>query len=54
MNRIDAGAIALGHAIGDMDDRLQSAGFQIFAHERGAARAVDVVVAEDGDLLTWP
>ena len=47
LNRLDVWAIALGHAVGDMDDRLQSAGGQIFAEERRAACAVDVVVAED-------
>ena len=51
LNRLDIGAVALGHAVGDMDDRLQPAGVQIFAEERRAARAIDVVVAEDGDLL---
>ena len=34
-----------------MDDCLQPAGLQIFAEERRAARAIDIVVAEDGDLL---
>ena len=51
LNRLDIGAVALGHAIGDMDDRLQPAGVQIFAEQRRAARAVDVVVAEDRHLL---
>src|SRR4029077_2016332 len=52
VNRLDIGAVALGHPIRDMDDRLQPAGVQIFAEERRAARAIDVVVAEYGDLLT--
>ena len=47
MNCLGVGAIALGHAIGDMDDRLQPAGVQIFAQQRCAARPVDVIVAED-------
>ena len=51
LNRLDVGAIALGHAIGDMDDRFQSAGVQIFAQERRAARPVDVVVAENRHSL---
>ena len=51
LNRLDIGAIALGHAVGDMDDRLKSAGVEIFAEERGAARAVDVIVAEDRHSL---
>ncbi len=46
-DRLDVGAIALGHAVGDMDDRLQSAGVQILAQKRRAARAVNVVVAEN-------
>ena len=51
LNGFDIGAITLGHAVGDVDDRLQSAGVQKFAEQRRAARAVDVVVAEDRDLL---
>ena len=47
LNRLDVGAVAFGHAIGDVDDRLQSTGVQIFAQKRRAAGAVDVVVAED-------
>ena len=49
--RLRVGAVALGHPVGDVDDRLAAAGGQIFAEERRAARAVDVVVAEDGDAL---
>ena len=52
LNRLDIGAIALGHTVGDVDDRLQSAGVQIFAEQSRAARAVDVVVAEDRHPLT--
>ena len=51
LNGFDIGAIALGHAVGDMDDRLQPAGVQIFAQQRRAARAVDIVVAEDRNPL---
>ena len=35
-----------------MDDRLAAAGFQVFADQRRAAGAVDVVVAEDRDPLS--
>ena len=49
--RLRVGAVALGHPVGDVDDRLAAAGGQIFAEERRAARAIDVVVAEDGDAL---
>ena len=49
--RLGAGAIALRHAVGDVDDRFAATGVEIFAEERGAARAVDVVIAEDGDTL---
>ena len=49
--RLGARAIALGHAVGDVDDRFATAGVQIFAEQRRAARAVDVVVAKDGDAL---
>ena len=51
LNCLDIGAVTLGHTVGDMDDRLQPTGLQIFAQQRRAARAIDVVVAEDGDLL---
>ncbi len=54
LNGFDIGAIALGHAVGDVDDRLQPAGVQIFGQQRRAARAVDIVIAEDGDLLAVP
>ncbi len=47
----DIGAVAFGHAVGDVDDRLAAAGAEIPAEESGAAGAVDVVVAEDGDPL---
>ena len=49
--RLGAGAIALRHPIGDVDNRFAAAGVEIFAEERGAARAVDVVIAENGDTL---
>ena len=49
--RLGAGTVALGHPVGDMDDRLAAAGLQMFAQQRRAACAVDVVVAEDGDTL---
>ncbi len=50
-DRLAAGAVAFGHAVRDVDDRLAAAGAQILAEQRRAARAVDVVVAENGDTL---
>ena len=47
LNRLAVGAIALGHAVGDVDDRLEPAGGEIFTEEGRAARPVDVIVAED-------
>ena len=47
LNRLGVGAIALGHAVGNVDDRLEPAGVEIFAEEGRAARPVDVIVAED-------
>ena len=46
-DRFAVRAITLSDAIGDVDDRFAPAGGQIFAEQRRAAGAVDVVVAED-------
>ncbi len=48
-NRLGVRAIAFGHPVGNMHDRLAAAGGEKFGQERGAAGAVDVVVAEDRD-----
>ncbi len=50
-HRLDVGAVAFGHAVGDVDERLAAASPEIFADERRRAGAVDVVVAEDRDLF---
>ena len=50
-HRLDARAIAFGHAVGNADQRLAPHGGQIFAEQRRRAGAVDVVIAEDGDPL---
>ncbi len=50
-HRLAVRAIALGDAIGNMDQRRAAAGLEIFAEQRRARRAVDVVVAEDRDAL---
>ncbi len=50
-HRLDVGAIPFRDPVGNVDDRLAAAGLEIFADERRAARAVDVVVAEDRDPL---
>src|SRR5271157_3727110 len=51
-DRLGVGPVALGDAVRDMDDRLTAAGGEILLKERGAAGAVHVVVAEDGDALS--
>ena len=51
LDRLGVRAVAFRDAVGDMDDRLAAAGAEIFADERRAAGAVDVVVAEDRDAL---
>ena len=48
-DRLAVRAITLGDAVGDVYDRFAPARSEIFARERRAAGAVDVVVAEDRD-----
>ena len=50
-HRLAVGAVALDDAIGNVDRGRAAAGFEIFAQQRRARRAVDVVVAEDRDAL---
>ena len=45
------GAVALGHAVGNVDARVEAVRGEEALHERGRAGAVDVVVAEHGDGL---
>ncbi len=50
-HRLAVGAVALSDAIGNVDDRLAAAGFEVFAEQRRARRAIDIVIAEDRDAL---
>lgn len=50
-NGLDVGAVALENAIGNVDQRIESAMPQVPGQQRGRGGAVDVVVAEDRDLL---
>ena len=50
-HRFDIGTVAFGDSVGDVDNRFAAAGFEVFADQRRAARAVDVIVAEDRDPL---
>ena len=47
----DIRAVALEQAVGNVDDGLDAALAQIARQQRGRGRAVDVVVAENGDAL---
>ena len=47
----DVGAIALGHAVGDVDARLETVRGEEQRHLRAGAGAVHVIVAENGDPL---
>ena len=48
---VRVGAIALEQAVGNMDQRIEPAMAQMPGEQRRRGRAVDVVVAEDRDLL---
>jgi hypothetical protein len=48
-HRLHVGAVALEQAIRNVDDRLAPAMTQVARERRRRGRAVDVVVAEDGD-----
>src|SRR5208283_4440370 len=50
-DRLAVRAITLSDAVGDVYERFTPTRGEIFAHERGAASAVDVIVAEDRDPL---
>ena len=50
-DRLDVRAVALEHAVGDVDHRIEPAVAQEARQQRRRGRAVDVVVAEDRDLL---
>ena len=51
LDRRRVGAVALEHAIGNVDARLQAMRAEEALHERGRACAIDVVVAEHGNAL---
>ena len=53
-HRLAVRTITFGDAIGNVDDRFAAAGLEIFAEQRRAAGAVDVVVGEDRDSLRAP
>ena len=53
-HRLDIRAIAFEQAIGNVDDGLDAAEPQEAREQRGRGRAVDVVIAEDGDGLAAP
>ena len=46
-HRLDVRAVALDDAVRNMDQSLAAAGLEVFAEQRRAGRAVDVVVAEN-------
>ncbi|KAH2808295.1 hypothetical protein KXV85_006041, partial [Aspergillus fumigatus] len=50
-HRFSVGAVALEQAIGDVDQRIEPAMPQVPGEQRRRRRAVDVIVAEDRDLL---
>ena len=51
LDGVAAGAVALRHAVGDVDARGEPVRGEEAMHERGRAGAVDVVVAEHDDRL---
>ena len=53
-HRLAVRPVAFGDAIGNVDDRFAAAGLEIFAQQRRARRAVDVVVGEDRDPFRAP
>ena len=50
-HRLDVGAIALEDAVGDVDQGIEPAMAQMPGQQRRRGRTVDVVIAEDRDLL---
>ena len=50
-DRLDVGAVAFENPVGDVHDRLAAADAQEARQQRRRGRAIDVVVAEDRDLL---
>ena len=48
---IDIGSIALEQPVGDVEERIEPGRAQRAHEKRGRGRAVDVVIAEDRDLL---
>ena len=50
-DRLDVGAVAFENPVGDMHDRLAAADPHEARQQRRRGRAIDVVVAEDRDLL---
>ena len=51
-HRFDIRAIAFEQPVGNVDDRIDAAMAQIARQQRRRGRAVDVVIAEDGDVLS--
>ena len=50
-DRLDVRPVSLEDAVGNVDQRVEPAAAQETREQRRRGRAVDVVVAEDGDLL---
>ena len=50
-HRLDIGAVAFENAVGNVDQRIEPAMAQMPGQQRRRGRAVDVVIAEDRDLL---
>ena len=50
-DRLDVRAVAFEDAVGDMHQRIEPARAQEQGEQRRGGRAVDVIVAEDGDAL---
>ena len=51
-HRVGIGAVAFEQAVGNVDQRIEPAMAQMPGQQRRRGRAVDVVIAEDRDLLT--
>ncbi len=47
----EAGPIAFGQTIRDVDQRVKPGGPQIFTEQSGRGRSIHVIITEDGDLL---
>ena len=51
VDRLEIRAVAFEQPVGDVDDRLEAEALQISIQQSRGSRAVDIVIAEDRDLL---